>query len=102
MPSFKSFEDSQEFFVMSVIVELCSLESAGEESDQMYFAVSKYDQQDRGEGIVGGIGFTDNLGVRNPMRENKSASNHLLESSKRFLTSVRENPWSILLSESGQ
>ena len=38
-PSLKGFEDGKKLFVVSVIVELCSLESSREESNWMNFAI---------------------------------------------------------------
>ena len=42
-PTLERFEDSKEFFVMNVVVQLCGGESKGVKSDQMNLVVGRSD-----------------------------------------------------------
>ena len=55
---------------MYVIVELWGSESLGVKSNQVDFGVvQRYNRENGGEGIVGGVGFEDDLHIWNPMSQ---------------------------------
>ena len=65
---------------MNVVVELWSSEGPRVEGDRMYFGVVwRHDREDGGESVVGGVGFKDNLCIRNPMSYYRSSSEGLFE-----------------------
>ena len=68
----------------------------------MKFGVGGEYGEDCSKGVVGGIGFNDNLGVRQPMGKNRSTSKSLLESIKYFSTLFGKVPRNILPSELGK
>ena len=56
-PSGKRLEYSEEFLVMSVIVQFGDAQGAGMKSNRVDFTIGGDCRKDRGDGIVGGIGF---------------------------------------------
>ena len=101
-PTLERFEDGQELLVVDIVIELRAGEGAGVESDWVEFIFGSEDGEDCSEGVVGGISFNDNLGVRNPMGKNRSRSESLLERPEGFPTSIGEVPSYTFPSESGE
>ena len=102
LPGLESLKYCKKFLVMNIVVQFWWSKSLGVESDWVEFIFRSEDGKDCSEGVVGGIGFNDNLGVRNPMGENRSGSESLLERLEGFLTSIREVPSYTFLSELGE
>ena len=101
-PRFESLKYCEEFLVVNVVVEFRRSESPGVKSDWVEFVVGGENRKDCSEGVVGGVGFDDDLGVRYPMGKNRSTSEGLLKSPKRLPTSIGEVPGYTFPSESGE
>jgi len=61
-PSFESFKNREEFFVMHIIVEFKSRKSPGVESNRVQFTIGSHDGKDSGECIFRGISLNCYLG----------------------------------------
>src|SRR5215467_10612812 len=83
-PDTEGLEDGQKFLVMSVIVSLGGVKGAGVESNRVDFTVFRDHGENGHESIVGGISFDNELGVRDPVGENRSGSEGLLQCLERF------------------
>ena len=92
----------EKFLVVHVVVEFRGSEDAGVKSDRVKLGVGGENGEDCPKGVVGGVGFNDDLGVRQPMGKNRSASERLLESIKCFPTLFGKVPRNTLPSESGE
>jgi hypothetical protein len=55
----ESFENSEEFLVMRVVIQLRGCEGARVESDGAELIVGAVEREDAGDGVVGGICFND-------------------------------------------
>jgi len=78
-PDLEAFEDGQEFLVMSIIILLGVHEGTGVETYRMDLAIRGKGRNNTCKGIVQGIGFDKEWGIRGPMCENQSLSKSLLE-----------------------
>ena len=79
LPNLESFKDGKQFLVMCVVVQLCRSESARVKGNWVNFIIFITNGEDCSESIVRGIGFHNELSIRNPMSENKSEGECLLE-----------------------
>ena len=62
-------EDGKEFLIVGVIVQLRSSQGLGVVHDWANFSVSTGNRQDASDGVVGGISFHDDRGIRNKVGE---------------------------------
>jgi hypothetical protein len=86
-PDLECVEDRKEFLIVDVIVEFRSSESLGVKGDRMNFPIVRRDEGEDGhKGIVGSICFHYELGVRDPMCEDWSSGESLLECVEGCLT----------------
>src|ERR1700742_502672 len=82
-PDTEGFEDSKEFFVMNIIIELRSGERAGMESDGVDFAIGSDNRQDGTQCIVRSVSLYNKLSVWDPVGKNRSVSECILQSIER-------------------
>jgi hypothetical protein len=69
MSVLEDLKDHKKFLVMSVIVGFCGIKEAGVKSNWVDFAIKSVNGRDGGEGIIQGIYFNHDLGVRYLMDE---------------------------------
>jgi len=79
LPNFESFKNGKQFLVMYVIVQLHHGESTGVKSHWMNFIFFVNNGKYCSESIVQSISFHDELSIGNPMSENGSRGECLLE-----------------------
>jgi len=79
LPNLESFKGGKQFLVMCIIVQLCRSESVRVKGNWMNFIIFVNNGEDCSESIVRGISFHNELSIRNPMSENRSESECLLE-----------------------
>ena len=60
-PVFKGFKDSQKLFIMGIVVELGSVETAGQEGNRVNLTIFKIDRKDGSNSIVRSISFHESL-----------------------------------------
>jgi len=101
-PVLECLEDSKQFPIVGVVVQLQSGQSPGVVGDWTNFSISTGNRQDTGDSIVGGIGFHDDRGIRNEVSENGRSSEGMLKCIERTLTVLGEVPRGILPGESGK
>jgi len=68
MPGLEAFENSEQFLVMCVVIELSISEGMGVECDRMDLAIGSNGGNNAGNGIVGSISFNQHGIVGGPMR----------------------------------
>ena len=96
------FEDSKQFLIVGIVVQLRSGQSPGVVGDRINFSVGAGNRQDTGDSVVGGIGFHDDRGIQNEVSENGRSSEGMLKCIERTSTVLREVPRGILLGELGK
>jgi hypothetical protein len=96
MPVVESLVNSKEFLIVSVVIEFRSGEGAGIESDGAELAIGAGDGEDSSDSVVGSVGFHSDRGVRNPMGEDRSGGESLLQGVKGGAALLREVPRSVL------
>ena len=101
MPYTESFENGQEFFIMSVVVQLGGAKGVGMKSHRMNFTIISNNRENCHQGIVRSIGFNDDLLVRNPMGEDGSSGEGNLKFIKGRLTPVGPLPGHIFAGKVG-
>lgn len=101
-PSPEGFENSQEFLIVSVVVQFGGRESTGVESDGMDFSIRSSDREDGGDCIIGGIRFQSHLGVWEPVGKDWSRGESFLEVLERFSAIVGKVPLDVLLGETSE
>jgi hypothetical protein len=77
-PNAESGVNSQEFFVMSVIVQFGGIKGVGIECNWMDIIVWSLGGENCHNGIVGSISFNDNRSIRHPVQEDRSSSESIL------------------------
>ena len=102
LPNLKSFKDGKQFLVMHVIVQLYHSESAEVKSYQMNFIFFVNNGKDYSESIVQSISFYNELSIRNPMSEDGSGCECLLERIESIMTGGVKLPRVVLLDETCQ
>ena len=98
----ESFEDSKQFLIVGVIVQLWGSQSLGVVRDRMNLSVSASDRQDASDSVVRGICFHDDRGVRNEMGKDGRSGEGMFESIEGMLTVLGEVPRSVFLGELGK
>ena len=79
---------------MGIVVELGSMETAGQEGNRMNLTILKVNREDGGNSVVGSVGFHDKLTVGNPMGKDRSMSEslfQLIECSQAFIVEIPQN-----------
>jgi hypothetical protein len=100
-PDLECLEDRKEFLIVDVVVEFRSGESPGVKSDQMNFPIVRRDEGEDGcKGIVGSVCFHHELGVQDPMYEDWSSGESLLECVEGRLAILGKVPFDVLPSQS--
>jgi len=85
---------------VDVVVEFRSGECPGVKSDRMDFSIVRRDEGEDGcKGIVGSVSFYYELGVQNPMCEDRSCGESLLECIEGRLTILGKIPLDVLPSQ---
>src|SRR5215471_5282193 len=102
IPRLESYEDREEFFIMSVVVELMRRKGSGVESERVDFGVQKSNGENGCNGVVRGVSFYSDLRVQNPVSKNRSCSKCFLECIERGAALIGEIPWNILPGESSK
>jgi len=85
-PNLESFEDGKQFLVMYVIVQLHYSKSARVKGNWVNFIIFVNNGEDCSESIVRGIGFYNELSIRNPMSEDRCGGKCFLERVESILT----------------
>ena len=78
-PNFDSFKNSKQFLIMCIIVQFCYSKSVGVKSNQINFIFFVNNRKNYSGSIVQSISFHDKLSIRNPISENGSEDECLLE-----------------------
>ena len=86
LPNFKSFKNGKQFFVMCVVVQFCHSKNAGVKANQMDFIFFINNVKNCSKSIVQSISFHDELSIRNPISENRSGGECLLERVESIMT----------------
>jgi hypothetical protein len=81
-PLLESREDSQEFFVVGVIVKFSRGKGTRVEGNRVYFTILGVRRENSTKGIVRGISFNKKLSIRSPMDQDQSRGKSQLESFK--------------------
>ncbi|KIN96495.1 hypothetical protein M404DRAFT_162869 [Pisolithus tinctorius Marx 270] len=98
-PVAESLEDSQQLLVVGIIVEFWRGHGARVESDWVEFTVGAGDRQNASNGIVRGIGFHCKRSVRNPVSENRSRAEGILQAEESGAALLGKVPRSTLSRE---
>ncbi|KIO12030.1 hypothetical protein M404DRAFT_125113 [Pisolithus tinctorius Marx 270] len=95
----EGLEDSQQLFVVGIIVEFWCGHGARVESDWVEFTVGAGDRQNASNGIVRGVGFHCKQSIRNPVSENRSGAEGILQVEESRAALLGKVPRSTLLHE---
>src|SRR5882724_5976884 len=92
LPSFESFKNCEELFVMDIIIDFWGRKSPGVECNRVQVTIRSHNGKDSGECIVRGISLDRNLSVRNPMVKDWSCGENLFKCFKGGMALIREMP----------
>ncbi|KIN97862.1 hypothetical protein M404DRAFT_159354 [Pisolithus tinctorius Marx 270] len=92
----ESLEDSQQLLVVGIIVEFWRSRGARVESDWVEFTIGAGERQNTSNGIVRGIGFHCKQSIRNPVSENRSRAEGILQAEESRAALLRKVPRSTL------
>ena len=95
-PDTEGFKDCQQFFVVSVVVELQGSKSPRVISHGVDFTGVSFNGEDGAKGVVRGISLDNDRSIRDPMSEDRCGGKGELQEFKSTLSLVREIPWSSL------
>ncbi|KIO00582.1 hypothetical protein M404DRAFT_152633 [Pisolithus tinctorius Marx 270] len=87
---------------MGIIVEFWRGHGARVESDWAEFTIGAGDRQNASNGIVGGVGFNCKRSVRNPVSENRSGAEGILQAEESGAALLRKVPRSTLSREASE
>ena len=99
-PDLEGLEDSKEFFVVCIIVKLCSSEGAAVVCDWVDVVVIHSYGEDASDGVVGGIGFDYRRKRWVEVVEDRSQDERLFEEPEGLFAGGRPGPFGILSRES--
>ena len=99
LPNLEGFKDSEQFLVMCVVVQLCHGEGTEVKSNWMNFIIFINNGKDCSESIVQSICFYNKLSIENPISEDKSGDECLLERVESIMTGGVELSRNVLLGE---
>jgi len=85
-PNLESFKDGKQFLVMCVVVQLCCSESARVKGNWVNFIIFINNGEDCSKSIVQSISFYNELSISNPMSEDRSGCECLLERIESIMT----------------
>src|SRR6266481_412491 len=98
-PTFEGFKNCEELFVMNIIVAFGFVKCLGMECNWVQVAGGSRNGKDGGECIVRGVSLDCNGGVRDPMCEDRSCSESLLECIEGETALIGKVPYSTLAGE---
>ena len=101
-PNLESFKNSKQFLIMCIIVQLHYGESSEVKDHWMNFIFFVNNEKDCSKSIVQSISFHDKLSIRNPMSEDGSKGECLLERVESITTRGVKLPRDVLLGEAYQ
>ncbi|KIO01093.1 hypothetical protein M404DRAFT_151159 [Pisolithus tinctorius Marx 270] len=87
---------------MGIIVEFWCSHGAGVESDWAEFTIRAGDRQNASNGIVRGIGFNCKQSIRDPVSENRSGAEGILQAEESGVALLGKVPRSTLLHEASE
>ncbi|KIO03591.1 hypothetical protein M404DRAFT_145059, partial [Pisolithus tinctorius Marx 270] len=99
LPMAEGLEDSQQLLVVGIIIEFWHGHGARVESDWAEFTIGAGDRQNASNGIVGGVSFHCKRSVRDPMSENRSGAEGILQAEESRAALLGKVPRSTLLRE---
>ena len=102
VPGPKSLVDSEELLVMGVIVELQSRQSLGIVGNRPNLLIRTTNGENASNCIVGGVYLYDDQSIWNPMGEDRSGGEGVLEVLEGGATGVTEVPGNTFAGEVGQ
>ena len=102
MPNLESFKDGKQFLVICIVVQSHCSKSVRVKGNWVNFIIFVNNREDCSESIVQGIGFHNELSIKNPMSKNKSRSKCFLERVESILTEGVKLPRNILSGEACQ
>jgi len=102
LPNLKSSKDSKQFLVIYVIIQLYCSESVGVKSNWTNFIFFINNGKDCSKSIVQSISFYNELSIKNPISEDKSRDECLLERVESIMIEEVELPRNVLLDEAYQ
>ena len=79
LPNLKGFKDGKQFLVMCIVVQLCHSKSARVKSNWVNFIIFINNGEDCSKNIVQSISFHNELSIGNPISEDRSGGEYLLE-----------------------
>ena len=88
MPDLEYFEDSKEFLVIGIIVELGEIEGIEIKGYQINFIIWDHDKQNDSESIVRNVCFYNELSIRDLVEENHDRSKYFFQSVKDFIAMI--------------
>ena len=98
-PVLEGFEDGQELLVMGIIVQLRGGQSPRIIGYWLELRIDANNGQNASDGIVRGVGLDHKRSVRNPMSEDRSRSEGLLQEVESRVTVIGEFPRSVFAGE---
>jgi len=99
-PDLEGLEDSKEFFVVHIVVKLCSGEGAAVVCDRVDVVVIRSYREDAGDGVVRGISFNYQRKRWIEVVEDRSQDERLFEEPEGLFAGGRPGPFGILSRES--
>ena len=99
LPNLESFEDSKQFLVMCIVIQLYCSESIRVKSNQMNFIIFINNRENCSKSIIQSIGFHNKLSIRNLISEYRCGGKCFLERVESILTGRVKLPQNVLLSE---
>ena len=97
LPVLKGLEDGQQLLIMGIIVQLRGRQSPRIVSNGSELRISTDNGQNASNGIVQGVGLNHKQSVRNPMSEDWSGSESLLQEVESRATIISEFPRSVFV-----
>jgi len=95
VPVPECLEDDKEFLIVGVIVQLRSSQGPGVVGDQTDLSICTGNRQDASDGVVRGISFHDDRGIRNEVGKDGRSGEGVLESVEGMSTVLGEVPRSV-------
>jgi len=102
LPNLESFEDSKQFLVMCVVVQLCCSKSVRVKGNWINFIIFVNNGEDCSKSIVRSIGFHNELSIGNLMSEDRCRGKCFPERVESILTGRVELPRNVLPGEACQ
>ena len=100
-PSGKRLKYSEEFLVVSVIIQFGDAQGAGMKGDRVDLAVTCNGREDRCDSVVRGVCFDYKWGSGDEVGEDRSGGESGFQGVERGLTVIRPEPRNVLSGEAG-